>query len=359
MKKLSSVILAVFAMVFLSSCGWFQSSSVTTDEGNWVKASTLNGPARYYAVSFTIGNYGYVATGRDMNNNPMGDVYRYDPSNDSWEQESSLPDNNTLYCGVGFAINGKGYVGTGTNGRQVYYSSFYQYDPTSNSWTQIADFPGTPRYRATAFAIGNVGYVTCGVDANGNYLKDMYAYNQSTGSWSQSIASPGDKRVGAAAFVYNNEGYLIGGTNSAGQGCTEFYKFNPTANKWYTLRQITNATDSSFDDAYTDITRTDGVAFVASDPYYGTAAFVTTGKSADNGAMDLNTWAYDFVNDVWQQRTAYERPTRYAAVAFSLNCTNGIMNGTVGYVGTGYAGSGNPFDNFDVFYPNQAYNAND
>jgi N-acetylneuraminic acid mutarotase len=354
-KKLSSVILVVFAAMFLSSC---VSSTVTTDEGNWVgpsQISTLYGPARFYAVSFVINNYGYVVAGRDKNLNALGDVWRYDPNNNSWENEAPLPNGKTLFSGVGFSIGNDGYVGTGTDGYSnpttSYYSDFYQYDATSNTWTQIANFPGGARYRATAFAIGTKGYVTCGMDSTGNYLKDMWCYDQTTGEWSQSIGSPGDKRVGAAAFVYNNEGYLIGGTNSGGQGCTQFYKFNPTSNSWITLRQITNATDSSFDDNYTDITRTDGVAFVANTKAWGPTAFVTTGKTADNGSPTNDTWAYDFANDTWQQRTAYERATRYGAVAFSLN--------GYGYVGTGWSGNGLPYDNFDIFYPDQAYNAND
>jgi N-acetylneuraminic acid mutarotase len=349
-RYFTNAVYALLMSVALSACSNTSKNisapnQTDTITGNWASVATLMGPARYYAASFVVGNYGYVGAGRDSAANVFNDLWRYDPTNNSWSQQSSLPADAPARCmAVAFSINGYGYLGLGTDCHMNYFSDFYQYNPNTNSWTKEADFAGGTRYRATGFAIGNTGYVTCGMDSAGNYLKDMWNYNPTTNTWTVDIGSPGDKRVGAAAFVYNGEAYLIGGTNNIGMGCTQFYKFNQASDKWTTLRQITNVTD-------TDIFRTDGVAFVANTTEWGATAFVTTGRSADNSTLENNTWAYNFANDTWQKRTSYERMPRYGAVAFSIN--------GIGYVGTGYSGNGLPYDNFDVFYPDQPYNAND
>jgi len=320
--------------------------STTSDDeqdGNWVTRSTLDGVARSFAVAFTIGDYGYIGTGLDGNNKLLNDFWRFDPATNSWTQIASMASGR--HSAVAFAINGKGYVGTGTDGIGNYFKDFYQYDPTANTWTKKADFAGTARSRAVGFAIGDKGYITCGWD--GTYYKDMYVYNPTTDSWASEVSLGGDKRVGAMSFVYNDEAYILGGTSSSGQAATDFWKFSPATDSWTELNKITTATDNDFDDDYTDIVRTNGVAFVIGD-----RGFVTTGQSVDNGSYVNKTWCYDFATDRWTRRTPYEstRASRRGAVAFTVDGR--------AFVGTGI-NTGQPFDNFDEFLPAQAYDEND
>lgn len=343
MNKLKSSILLVSASIlFLAACTK-STTSATDTEGNWVKVSTLDGNARSFAVAFTIGNFGYVGTGLDGNNKLLSDFWKYDPTNNSWTQVASMPSGRE--AAVGMAIDGNGYVGTGTDSYGNYYNDFYQYNPTTDTWTKKANFPGAARSRATAFAIGDNGYITCGWD--GNYYKDMYAYNATNDTWQQEISLSGDKRFGAMSFVYNNMGYVVGGTNSGGQASVDFWRYNPTTSNWTRLRDISNTTDSSFDDNYTNIARTNGVAFVI-----GNQAFVATGQSVDAGSFLTSTWSYDFATDLWEARTPYEstRSPRKGAVAFTVNGR--------AFIGTGISTT-SPYDNFDEFIPSETYNAND
>ena len=154
----------------------------------------------------------------------------------------------------------------------------------------------------------------------------------------------GFKREGAVAFVYNNKAYIVTGDNN-GQTSTvnDLWMFDPTANPtWTPKRSITNVSTDSYDDGYTDITRTNAVVFVM-----GAYAYLTTGN---NGAVMTSTWQYDIANDVWASKTAYEGVAREGAVAFTV--------GDEGYVGTGRA-SNTPYDDFYYFYPNDAYVAGD
>lgn len=342
MKKIKLLMVLSVIVAIFGACTKSTDSDDETD-GNWVRRSTLDGVARSFGVAFTIGDYAYIGTGLDGNNQLMSDFWRYDAQNNAWTQIASMP--KARHSATSFAINGKGYVGTGTDGLGVYYKDFYQYDPSSNSWSQKADFGGAARSRAVGFAIGGNGYISCGW--NGSYFKDMYVYNAATDTWKSDISLGGDKRVGATAFVYNDEGYIVGGTNSSGQAAVDFWKFNPGSDSWTQLRDIYTTSDDAYDDDYTDIVRTNGVAFVLGD-----YAYITTGQSSENGSFTGKTWAYNFATDLWSRRTPYEstRSQRKGAVAFTI--------GGRAFVGTGI-NTGTPFDNFDEFIPTQEYEEND
>src|ERR1700741_4116936 len=55
---------------------------------------------------------------------------------------------------VSFSIGNKGYVGTGGHDA-ISYKDFWEYNPLLNSWTQKADFGGTARVNAIGFCVGN------------------------------------------------------------------------------------------------------------------------------------------------------------------------------------------------------------
>ena len=76
---------------------------------------------------------------------------------------------------VSFSIGNKGYLGTGANTYGV-YKDFWEYDPVVNTWLQKADFEGNARFAAISFHIGNKGYIGTGYsDYDGN-KKDFWEY---------------------------------------------------------------------------------------------------------------------------------------------------------------------------------------
>jgi len=345
MYKLKNVLLTAMSFAglsialspVLSSCS--KSSSSTTIVGNWVRESEFEGVARSEAVSFVIGDTAYIGTGFDGTNR-LGDIWSYDPTQNSWRQKADFP-GTARSSAVAFSLNNKGYVGTGYDGVNN-LKDFWQYDPSANSWKRVADFAGSARRDAVGFAVLNKGYVSTGYD--GNYLKDLWQYDDASDSWSQQISMGGFKRSGAVAFVYNNKAYICTGDNN-GQTSTvnDLWVFDPTATPaWTALRDITNVSTETYDDAYTDITRTNAVAFVMGD-----FAYITTGN---NGGVMTSTWQYDFAHDTWTSKTAFEGVAREGAVGFSVNGN--------GYAATGRS-SNTPYDDIYLFQPNAAYNPAD
>jgi N-acetylneuraminic acid mutarotase len=345
------------ASVILLAISCSKNTESTDLVGNWVKQSQFEGDARYEAASFVIGDTAYLATGYNGTDR-YKDVWAYRADNNSWTRNATFP-GAARNSAVGFAVSGKGYITTGYDGSKRLKDT-WEFTPTpapapnmvGGTWLQKADFPepinqGTGnsdgRYDATAFTLtanGVVrGYVTCGY--NGGSQKDMFSYNPLTNSWRQEISSPGDKRSGAVAFVYNNVAYLLTGASS-NSNINDFYKYEPNSGAWTALNKLTNISTESFDDDYTDIIRTNAVAFVIGDRGY-----LAVGE---NGGLTAKTWEYDFANDRWGRKHDFERASRTGAVGFTIKGR--------GYVTTGRS-TGLPFDDIEEFKPNATFDAND
>lgn len=312
-------------LVALPSCEEGDDSYV----GNWVKLGSFEGVTRSDAVSFTIQGKAYVATGYQGDyDERLNDLWEYDPERDSWTRKADFP-GVPRNAAVAFGTSTCGYVGTGYDGEEM-LSDFWEYNPVTDTWRQIDNFPGTARYGAIAFSIKDKGYVGTGYDEN--FLKDIWEYDPEIETWTQRSSVGGSKRKDAVAFVIDDMGYVCTGTNN-GTSESDFWRYDPSLDRWTELRSITNRTDDSFDDEYTTLTGSGGVAF-----------------SVDSRAVLITVsnyvWEYDSYNDLWEQRTDFEGATRAEFVAFALNNT--------GYVSLGRSG-GSYYDDLWRFDPEDDY----
>jgi len=197
----------------------------------WFEKSNFGGEARHRASSFSIGNYGYIGLGHINSGIDVEyeDFWKYDPSTDSWTQIANYPEGK-CYHATCFSIGEKGYVGTGRLENGTFSKKFFAYDPDFNTWTPIADLPGLERRGAVAFAINGKGYVGTGQTTSG-YAADFYEYNPGLNQWIVRQTFPGAVRTSAVGFSIGNLGYI--GTGNTNVGSTnDFYQFNPATNSW-------------------------------------------------------------------------------------------------------------------------------
>ncbi|MGB3080649.1 MAG: T9SS type A sorting domain-containing protein [Saprospiraceae bacterium] len=186
----------------------------------WTEKADLGGAPRQEAIGFSIGNYGYIGTGKGSSSNggvfSTSDFWKYDPATDSWNQITTFSIYGS-YAAVGFSIGNKGYLGTGA----WTSNSLWEYDPVTDTWTQKADFEGDERTYATAFSIGNKGYIGTGMD--GLYVrKDFWEYDPVTNSWTQKTDFGGAARAGASGFSIGTKGYIgLGGFEN------DFWEYTP------------------------------------------------------------------------------------------------------------------------------------
>ena len=316
--------------------------------GNWLKKSDYEGAARSQAVAFSIGNFGYVGSGYNFDNDErLKDFWEYNPELDNWRQVASMDEgvnavgNATARSGaVAFAVNGKGYVGLGKDETKM-LGDFWVYDPVSNTWDTLNTVNQGPdaRYGAVAFAINNIGYV--GTGNNGSNLKDLWAYDPTNNLWTLKTSFQ-SKVSEAVAFVLNGKGYICTGYHN--EYNKDFYAYSPETNTWEAKRPTDNVSDESYDDDYTTMVRRKAVAFVI-----GSKAYVTTGDRSTT-ALKSDVWEYDPATDLWIEKSNYEGQSRNEAVAFTI--------GDRAFVTTGLA-STTDFDDMWEFKPNDEANEND
>lgn len=179
---------------------------------SWTQIANFGGVRRYNAVAFVINNYGYVGTGYSDQINGGGskkDFWRYDPTTNTWTQIANFP--ITIYSAVAFTIGEYGYVGTGRCD-ESYYNIFYRYNPSTNSWTQISNYPGSTRAEAVAFVLGNYGYVGLGYKIQGETTyeyQDFYYYDPSSNSWTKISPCILTKGGAASAFTIGYSAFIV------------------------------------------------------------------------------------------------------------------------------------------------------
>lgn len=316
--------------------------------GNWFRKDlpSYGGAIRTNAVSFVIGDVGYIGTGYTNETVPrVKDIWAYNATSKIWSQIEPFPGTGRNNA-TAFVLKGKAYVGGGYDGVLTvdngYKKDYYEYDPSTNKWKSVADFAGGTRQFATSFVVNDRAYVGLGYNGT-NYYQDFYEFDPSsgtTGKWTEIATFVGGKRTGAISFTIGGKAYVGFGKSNSGSSTKDMYSFDPAGN--------------SGKGAWTRIEFADGFdqdAFPAR--AYG-LALVINGKSyivGGEGRSDV--WEYDPGANSWIERASF-------AAGGGRGFAGGFVVGNIGYFGTGSsAGSGGGTDDFWGFDPTAAIDDDD
>lgn len=180
-------------------------------------------PRRLKAVSFVVGDKGYVGGGVNFQNNDttyLDDFWEYTPSTNQWRPVASLPyrptDSGTdqkrgRADAIAFSDGRTGYVGGGYF-ELLYFKDFWRFVPPSSStddghWEFVNYLPGLGREGAVAFSIGERGYFGFGLNPKEGYLKDFWEFKPGEG-WEATNQFPGTARTNPLGFSIKRRGYL-------------------------------------------------------------------------------------------------------------------------------------------------------
>lgn len=215
------------------------------NNGYWESIAEFPGTPRERAVAFSVGGKGYVGLGynRDADTEELRDFWVYDPATNTWDS-LGLFGGSARYSAVAFSIGEYGYVGTGYDGDNT-NSDFWQYDPSGNTWKEIVSYPGDKLESALAFVINGKGYIGAGWD-NGLHNLDFWEFIPGTdgGNPTWTKRSPDDDesdydefklamyRHDAVAVTVGNNAYIIGGVSSTGAIDKTVYVFDATTYDW-------------------------------------------------------------------------------------------------------------------------------
>jgi N-acetylneuraminic acid mutarotase len=144
---------------------------------SWLQKANCPGSARAGASAFTINNKAYVGLGGGTSK--LKDLWEYNPTTNNWTQKADFAGTARNFS-VSFSVGNYGYFGTGSDAvsGNSYTNDFWKYDPTNNSWTQITSLLGEARLGAVGFSIGPFAYIVTGQNSGGSTISDLWQMSE-------------------------------------------------------------------------------------------------------------------------------------------------------------------------------------
>lgn len=174
---------------------------------------------------FLLNDRAYIVAG-DENYTYTATAAYFDILTNSWASVAGFPGTARSYL-TGWAIQGMGYAGFGYDQYDQLYNDVYRYNPTANSWTPVLNpFPGVARRSAFSFTINGKAYVGGGIPLSGDYLTDLYEFDPDGETWSRKSDLPETYYSWIKACVVNNKAYV--------HAQRKIFIYNPAGDNWET-----------------------------------------------------------------------------------------------------------------------------
>ncbi len=285
-------------------------------QNEWMSMASYDANGRHHPITVANDQYGYVIAGQAgfaaLN---LDDVYRYDPSSDSWEEMEDFPGGGRGY-GYGVCEGDNAYVGFGSN-ESGYPTDWWHLNMATGAWTALTAFPGVGRNHPAMVFTGGKVMVGLGSNDTGN-LGDWWVYDTVTDNWSQGAAfTAGDRHhpfyfgIDGLAYVGFGHGNTVNGDLTIYR---DFHRYNPVSDSWTPLGDFPGEA------------RVAGTQF-AKDGY----GYVLSGDGDNHGPLDYGEfWKYDPSIDGWTELPAHPGGARWAPGSFVLGCYVYLTSGLEG-----------------------------
>lgn len=192
----------------------------------WQTLQDFAGMARSEAVSFTIGNTGYLGFG-DGEPGAFSDLWAFNPITETWTEVGVPFPGEGRTMALAFVIDDKAYIGFGHGPGWAPRLDFYQFDPSqSNPWKEMNS---TNIYRTAgyAFSVNRKGYIGGGLGNKDFWEFDPYGSPDGKGKWTQLEPPNYEERNYATGLSIGDRGILLGGTGAPGISYKECWIFCP------------------------------------------------------------------------------------------------------------------------------------
>ncbi|MDR8390345.1 hypothetical protein NC796_04275 [Aliifodinibius sp. S!AR15-10] len=217
--------------------------------GSWSTGATAPLPMHHFQAVTSDGKI-YVMgafTGGYPDEDPVPNVYIYDPETDSWTRGPKIPRPRGAAASV--VYNDKIFVVGGSQNGHIggHVRWFDSFDPETGEWEQLAEIP---RFRDhfQAAVIGGKLYAAGGrrtSQASGRVFQltipEVDVYDFETGEWNP-LPPTGDlptERAGTTAISVGNNLVVIGGeSGTQSEAHSEVEAYNTETGKWQSLPQL-------------------------------------------------------------------------------------------------------------------------
>ena len=146
----------------------------------WLQKASLPGLKRHHPFYFSVNDKAYVGFGHGTEKIEdkiiYKDFYQYSPETDTWKQLKNFPGSGRV-AGTQFDYNGFGYIlsGQGETHQNFATGELWKYDPTNDSWSALLPHEGTSRWAPGNFMIDKKLYFVGG-QSNTAYEKDLSVF---------------------------------------------------------------------------------------------------------------------------------------------------------------------------------------
>lgn len=307
--------LLISVLLFFSACD--ESMPDEGDSLHFIAAGTTNQYVpRVSATSFVIDKKAYLITGRKGPDVVVGDCWRFDPNDNSWEEFTPFPGTPRVNA-VSFTVGDLAYAGLGFAPDSGMYNlasqlrDWWCFSASDASWTRMADFPSPASNGCAGVVAGGKIYLGFGFDG-WSFTNEWWCYDPSTNAWKQLTTPAPVKRSGAVACSDGSRVFLGSGYNS--RNMNDWWEYLPETDSWIQR--------CAFPDKGRNFGRSiqvDGRFFVATGHYF-------RGVN-DGGHLKNDLLEYDAEKDKWIRRGQLPNGGRQNATSFVID--------TKAYIGFG------------------------
>ncbi len=210
----------------------YRSDFYKYENNTWEQVPSLIGAPRQYCSSFSFASEGCVINGIDDSGQMLNDLQCYSAETEQWEIRSAFP-GEARQQSISFTIGSIGYCGLGRTATKA-FNDWYAYDHRTDSWWRLPDFP-EPRYECVSFVCNGVAYVGLGANLDGSTFDSFYAYSPVYNEWIRVADFPGEIRTYSIGFQKNGKGYICTGLNENFEFSIEVWEYDPKEDQWNQL----------------------------------------------------------------------------------------------------------------------------
>ncbi|MDZ7692971.1 MAG: kelch repeat-containing protein [Balneolaceae bacterium] len=218
------------------------------ETGNWATGATPPLPMHHFqAVSHDGKIYVMGAlTGGYPDEDPISNVYIYDPASDSWNKGPEIPEDRRRGAAGAVVHNDKFYLVGGIQNGHIdgHVRWFDSFDPQTGEWEHLPDAPRRRDHFQAAIVDGKL-YAAGGrrsSQATGQTFQltipEVDVYDFETGQWTP-LSPAGDlptERAGTTSISVGNNLVVIGGESGSQElAHDEVEAYNPESGEWQAL----------------------------------------------------------------------------------------------------------------------------
>tara|TARA_R110002072_G_scaffold124971_2_gene260605 strand:+ start:954 stop:2165 length:1212 start_codon:yes stop_codon:yes gene_type:complete len=134
----------------------------------WTRIADLPGPQRHHPYMFNAGGEVFAGLGHGFNGS-FGVIYnswyKLDTALNTWSAMNNFP-GEARVAGTQFSFNGHGYVlsGDGSDHNYMPTGEMWRYNPDRDAWNELTAHPGISRWAPASFVIDNDVYFFGGLN---------------------------------------------------------------------------------------------------------------------------------------------------------------------------------------------------